>query len=285
VKAVLDHFAHDTSDAAVYAGSGHAFVINVHEALCPSSPYCWRIDRTYPLIRNLGAQIEDLGFFHAGAGAEERARVEQRLRDHLDAGKPCSLVNMDHQVIEGYDEEGFLTARPWPKNPDYPPGRLEFGTWRELGDEVHVNFFLYERREPAAAEVVRRDALRFAIDAHRRPERLQEERYAAGPGAWDHWAAAAEEHGASHGNWWNGTVWSECRARAADWFAETAPSIEGEAAARAEALSASYRRIAEGLAEMADRELPAPRKIELARDLKAREAAAVGEIEGLLARM
>ena len=84
LRAVTDHFGIGVSDAVVYGGSGHAFLINVHEALCPSSPYCWKPDGFYPLVRNLGVEMTDLGFFHGGSSAEERAAVEEKLKVHLE---------------------------------------------------------------------------------------------------------------------------------------------------------------------------------------------------------
>ena len=99
VKAVLDHYGHEVSDAFVYGGSGHAFLINVHEALCPSGPYCWNHGPMMPLLANLGVKRTDLGFYHRESPAEDRAAVEERLRDHLDRGRPCSLLNMDHQLV------------------------------------------------------------------------------------------------------------------------------------------------------------------------------------------
>ena len=54
----------------------------------------------------------------------------------------ATLVDYD-TVIIGYDEEKLFTARPWPKNPDYPPGTLSYGDWTEFCDECHVSFFVF----------------------------------------------------------------------------------------------------------------------------------------------
>lgn len=285
VKAVSEHYGLSHSDPTIYGGSGHAFLVNVHGALCPSSPYCWKYDGMLPLLQNLGLTMTDLGFHHPGTPREERAAVEEKLREHLDQGHPCSLCNMDNQVIHGYDDEGFDTARPWPKNPDYPPGRLTFGEWTELGAEIHVNFFAFERVEPADSATIRRESLRYAVDLYRHPERYEFDGYGIGPRAYEHWAAAAEEHGASHGNWWNGTVWSECRARASEYMEEIAADLTGDAEALARDLSVEYRRVSEGLAGLADKELAPDRKAELARDLGRREALAVRRVESLLGRL
>ena len=282
VKGVLDHFGRDLSPARVYGGSGHAFLVNVHEALCPSGPYCWNEAHMEPLLRNLGLGRTDLGFYHAGSPPEERAAVEAKLLDHLRSGRPCSLVNMEHQIVYGFEDGRFLTARPWSGNPDFPPGTLTPGDWTELGAEIHMNFFAYDPVEPADPAVTVRASLEYAVDVHRHPGKHQCEGYAVGPGAWDNWAAAAGEFGASHGNWWNGTVWGECRLRAAEYLDELAESLDGDAASRAGSLAAAYAGIAEQVAALADKELPADKKRAIALDVKSREEAAILGMEALL---
>ena len=48
----------------------------------------------------------------------------------MDEDSPCSLLNMENQLITGYDDTGFDTAQPWcPHNKDFPPRRLSSGTW------------------------------------------------------------------------------------------------------------------------------------------------------------
>ena len=43
LKGVADYFDIAVSDAWLFGGSGHAFLINIHEQLCPSGPYVWKL--------------------------------------------------------------------------------------------------------------------------------------------------------------------------------------------------------------------------------------------------
>jgi hypothetical protein len=59
-----------------------------------------------------------------------------------------SLLDMENQLISGYDDAHFLVEQPWPKI-NFPPSTilsLEFETWRELKDEFHVSFFEFKKR-------------------------------------------------------------------------------------------------------------------------------------------
>lgn len=109
LKGVFDYYDIKISNGMAYGGSGHAFLINVHEVVCPSGPYCWKYDMFYKLLQNLGLETIDLGFFHKGSTADERKKVEQALREHLDVGMPGLAQNMDNQIINGCGEKNSVT--------------------------------------------------------------------------------------------------------------------------------------------------------------------------------
>jgi hypothetical protein len=267
----------------IYGGSAHAFLVNIHEALCPSGPYCFRRESLFPLIRNLGLEVVELGFFHAESTGDERSALERALRAALGEGVPCALVNMEYQLITGTDDTGFLTARPWPM--DFPPDHLTFGSWAEFGAEVHADLCALRRVEPASGNRIVADGLAQAVDFWRHPGKYSGKPYGAGPEALALWIAALRAgHGAGHGAWWNATVWSECRARAADFFEEIAGRYPS-AAPRALALAAAYREIAASLAAASDRKLPAPAQVALVEQAAAREAASGEEIAALAAEV
>jgi hypothetical protein len=281
VKGALDYYGIKTSKARAFGGSGHAFLINVHKALCPSGPYCWKYDWFYPLVRNLGLEMTDLGFFHKGSTPAERAAVEQRLKAELDAGRPCSVLNMENQLVSGYDKTGFILTRPWDCALEVTPERLSFGSWKEFGDEVHVNFFAFRKVEPAPEASVVSAGLSCAVELFRNPGKYSLPDYGIGPDAYDNWAKAAPEHGASHGNWWNGMVWAECRKMAGAWFGEIGEA-RPEAAAQARALATAYAEIGSRLERIADKEMDPAGKEGVVDELKQREQAAVRLVEQLL---
>jgi hypothetical protein len=64
LKGVFEYFRIPVSDPWLFGGSGHAFLINIHEELCPSGPYVWNYKTFFELVRKLGIEMKDLGFFH-----------------------------------------------------------------------------------------------------------------------------------------------------------------------------------------------------------------------------
>ena len=95
------------------------------------------------LLSNLGIEVSDLGFFHGKSTKVERAAVEKTVKENLDAGRPCSLANLEHQLIYGYDDDRFLVKRP--RNNQITHSKLTFGTWQEFGEACFVTFFAYRK--------------------------------------------------------------------------------------------------------------------------------------------
>lgn len=283
VRGILDYNGITVSNGMAYGGSGHAFLLNIHEVVCPSGPYCWKYDGFYRLLRNLGLQMTDLGFFHKDRKNEERTRAEDILRQHLDAKRLCSTQNMDNQIIYGYDDKGFLLTQPWGSECDTTPATLTFGTWDEYGSELHANFWAFRAIHPVEFDTVVRDSLHYALDLFKNPKKYAFEKYTVGADAYDVWIKAHEQGKADpHGNWWNATVWSECRAMAAEYFDEIAEKYDGEVSSIAGELSAQYKDIAGLLDQISDKEKAGTDKIPLIKQTKEKELAAIQNIERFL---
>ena len=203
------------------------------------------------------------------------------LKQELDNGTPCGLLNMEFQLIKGYDDTGFVLAQPW--SPDVPvtPGRLEFSTWKEFGGEVHVNFYTFESCDAADRLDAIKAGLGFAIGLANQPDDYTSGSYGAGQKAYANWVDAVEAgHGGAHGNWWNATVWSECRKRAGEFFAGIAAGFP-EVAKRAEKLSAHYQSISQMLSQAADKQMAADEKKSLIAEAGKLEKKSVGDITAL----
>jgi hypothetical protein len=216
--------------------------------------------------------MQDLGFLDAGSNAEQRSVLEDAVRRNLDQGIPCSLCNTDHQLLAGYDEKGLIGLQPWPGScPGYPPGRLSFGSWEELGSEIHASFFAFARCEPRPDDLVT-DGLATGLDMYANPSKRSEIPYRSGLGAFDQWIAAVEKgHGSSHGNWWCGTVWSECRRMASAWMSEIASGSGKERFDYALDLSRIYSAVSANLLRASGKALDPGYKIELLREARGLE--------------
>ena len=90
IKGVCDYYGYKLSDAMICGGSGQAFLMNIHEQLCPSGPYCWNHTPFYALLKNLGIQMTDFGLITEDSTLEERTLLENKVKQHLINKHPCA---------------------------------------------------------------------------------------------------------------------------------------------------------------------------------------------------
>jgi hypothetical protein len=228
IKGASNYFGLDWSIAKLFGYSSHAFLINIHADLCPSSPYVWRKDGFFLALRDMGIRRTDTICVQKGASVSEITQAESELKSHLNAGKPCMLDFMEHQLVAGYDSEGFLFLQPWNGVNDVELSRLSFGSWNEALDlEDRVQFTFLEAEECRADEsLLLQSALNTALQMRSSPAEFEMSKYCCGDGAWESWLSAIYKGmGNSHGHWWSGTVWMECRKMAADFFDEIEPAM------------------------------------------------------------
>jgi len=269
-RGACEHYGLEVSVPALFGGSGHAFLLNVHRELCPSGPYCWDPEGMDRLLPNLGLRRSSLGFFGPHSAPGERHRVEARVRAHMEEGRPCSILNMENQLITGFDQRGFDTARPWP-GMDFPPARLTFGDWEELGDEIHIGFYVWERCDPAPFPHTLLESMDFALSLFGDPSGAREG-YSTGMEGWEAWIDGVKAgHGGSHGCWWNAMVWGECRLMAGRYMAEASLRLGGMHPELLE-LAGEYTLLGTGIRMAGDRSMPAEDKVDLLRELRGMES-------------
>jgi AraC-type DNA-binding domain-containing proteins len=262
VKGASDYLELDWSTPKLYGYSGHAFLINVHPELCPSAPYVWNHDPFYLALRNLGIRRLESVCMSKDQSVLERERIESRLKAHLDAGKLCIMDFLEHQLVAGYDSKGFIFLKPWAgSDVDSQLPALSFGSWSEALDrEGWVQFTLFDKEETKADEPsLLASALTTALRMRSAPDDFAEPGYKTGDEAWATWIAGVDKGlGSSHGHWWTGCVWCECRDMAASFFAEIGPDQKAERArSLCSDLESIYRDCGKRLAEALEKTLPA----------------------------
>ncbi|MBA7648828.1 hypothetical protein ES703_56618 [subsurface metagenome] len=226
IKGCLDYLEMDVSDAWLFGASGHAFVINVHETLCPSGPTAWNTSRTFELGSNVGYEID--GIFAESSDsnfAEKQNQAWDMVRAAIDSGYPCygwELNIPEYYVITGYDDVGYYYYGPIAKIFKMPL------PWQELGRQKVelLEVYVLKPEEPADDRTTVKEALQFALEISESPDKLIFEGYKSGPEAYDLWIAALENdtifqiEEAAHGFKYNIQVWTECRMYAVEFLKE-----------------------------------------------------------------
>ena len=259
IKGCLDYLGIEVSDAWLYGGTGHAFVINLHKEVCPSGPTAWNTMRVSALGQNLGYK-EDVVF--GPTEHEPLADVQRRAWEHvrqaIDAGRPCygwELEIPEFYVIYGYEEEAGETAAGYYYS---GPGCSEGAgpkRWQELGDTGIGVVEMYSLGPGQAADdaTTVREALSFALKLADNPIEWIFPDYRAGPEGFDNWIRAMQEGKASEfGVRYNAGVWLECRKYAVDFLEEAKERLAGRADRLFDEALARYRVVSENLGKVAE---------------------------------
>ncbi|TFG18365.1 MAG: hypothetical protein EU530_09330 [Promethearchaeota archaeon] len=221
---IAKYYGYHYSQQWLLGGTGHAFMMNIHKELCPSGPYVFELDPIFDCAKNLGLQFEPVGFVHGELTPEVLAPHEDKLRVYMDQSIPVIIQNMDNQIMVGYDETGFLLDPTYEDAEEYFPPKLTFGSWEEYGDEVHSFSMAVRKIKPAHPKKVIKDSLDLAIKLLRNEYPQQEPQegihyYATGFKGYEYWLEYLDKNnGNTHGHYWNGSVWMECRKHAAMYF-------------------------------------------------------------------
>ncbi len=278
IAGVSDYYKLPYSYPELYALSGHGFLINIHKILCPSGPYVWKGDWFYNLLKNIGLEVEDLGFFSKGSTPDEISNLEAVIKENLDKGLPCSTCNMDHQVIAGYDDDGLILLEQWGSCCTTPP-HLSFSTWKEFGDELHACFYLF-RQLPIKGKVTSiKECLVQGIKLLEDEGELTYPDYAMGIKAYDNWINALETNTAHpHGSWWNAVVWSESREMLGKFFLGLASDKIGDAEL-ANKLANRYKAISEDLLKVSDKDMAGEEKLKIVKGVQVKEKEALDNLK------
>jgi hypothetical protein len=236
----------DTVDVAGY--SGYAFVMVVHEELCPSGPtaFDWGMLDRGPHL--LGRSIVSFrGAKCGGAPGDFRAAYDL-AKSEIEAGRPVVVWGAyvpEFAIAVGVEDGSYLVKsfKPFTGEPEPPIPHDELqtpGGVYVLGFPSEVEF------SQAEAD---RGAVWHAVEMIGRPSLAPP--YATGLAAYDQWVAALEAGKADpFGNAYNAQCWAEAKRFAGEFLARLAARNESVAEPLGEA-AAAYGETAAEMAKVA----------------------------------
>jgi hypothetical protein len=212
IEGCLKYLGLSVTPAWLYGATGHAFVINVHEEVCPSGPTAWNTQRMSELGRNTGYTTGGVSGIRSDEGfAETQRQAWDHVRAAIDRALPCYGWELDipeYYVVFGYDDVGYYVSGPGCDAVRGPQ------PWSELGDTGIgvLEMYSIEPGQPSDDVQAVKEALSFALEHATSPEKWIFPEYRAGLAGYDLWIRALEGGTADgFGMAYNAAVWSECR--------------------------------------------------------------------------
>lgn len=238
----------DFSDSWLYGASGHGFVLNVHEEVCPSGPTAWNDIRVDELAANTGLTVTTLfGLKTDEDFGDKKGKVRSVISEAIDKGIPCfawELALPEFYLVHGYDETGVTFSGPGIGE------RTGHADWETVGSG-ETGLLIVSRAEkgvPADPWRTVTEALDFALKHATNPAQWIFPGYKSGPAGYDNWIHALRHgKGQPMGIGYNAIVWEECRQKAADFVSEATRLFATDLEPLFNALETSLRMEAECL--------------------------------------
>jgi hypothetical protein len=253
VKGCLEYLNSDVTDAWLFGATGHAFIINMHEVVCPSGPTAWRTEMLFKLAENVGYAIG--GVFATKSDAdfsEKQKQAWDNTKRAIDKGIPCYGWELDipeYYVVYGYDDVGYYFSGPLCDSGKGPK------PWEELGDtQISVlEMYRVQPRHAADDRKTVKEAFEFVLEHAESPEKWLYPKYKAGLDGYDAWINALET-GTAHGFGmaYNSAVWSECRHFAVEFLKEARERLALELNPLFDEAIRHYEMVATNLKRVAD---------------------------------
>ena len=201
-----------------FAESGFAYAVNIHPELCPSGPYCWNHLPVLDALRHLGIDGGRLEFDAFTNTQEDRRVIAEKVQEGFVEGV-VSMEGLEHQLIIECDAENMRFAMPWDNAVESCMKDLSWEAWINQQEPPPFGFYRFAQHEVAPKEERVLQAVKIARSVYDSPATFEIEDYKFGPNAYEQWCGALQNPASDkHGQWWNCTVWSECRHFAAEYY-------------------------------------------------------------------
>jgi hypothetical protein len=253
LKGCLDYVGLEVTSAWLYGGTGHAFVINMHEEVCPSGPTAWKTTKLFELGRNLGYDVDGV---HGSKYGDDFHKLQSAAWDHIrqaiDTDLPCygwELEIPEYYVVYGYDDTGYHFSGPLCDEGKGPK------PWQEVADTGIGVLEMYSVKPGKATEdaLIVKQAFSFALEHATNPDQWIFEDYRSGIAGYDNWIQALKRGVASDlGMRYNIAVWLECRKYAEGFLKEARERLNGIADDLFDEAREAYMQVTIGLEEIAE---------------------------------
>lgn len=231
IKGCLAYLGIEMSDAWLYGGTGHAFILNIHETVCASGPTAWKTMMLFDGGKNLGYDFEGVfAWKHEPIDfVKFQKQAWQFTKKTLEEDLPLygwELEAPEFYVINGYDRIGYYYSGPGIEESE------KAKPWRELGDTGIGLIELYSIKpgEPQEDVIVVKSALENVLKHASNPSDWIYENYASGLKGYELWIKALETEKANRfGMGYNAAVWRECRGAGVEFLREARTRLQGKA--------------------------------------------------------
>ena len=219
----FEYYGIEISKPWLYGTTGHGFILNIAEDICPSGPTAWNTAMIFQQTRKLGAEISGiLAWKNDTDFSQKQEDAWNHIKKAINNNQPCYGWQIgeipDFDIIYGYDDVGYY----------YRGYRSEEGSgprpWKEVGTTgvPLLEMYRVNRIRPVDDKITIKNAFQLVLEHSKNPkEWIQYPKYKSGLEGYNQWVnAIAAGNAVSFGNAYNAALWAECRIMAVEFLKE-----------------------------------------------------------------
>ncbi len=234
--------------AWLYGATGHAFILNIGENLCPSGPTAWNTEMLFSMAPRIGYRIN--GVFGMKTDSDFNKKQEDAwilVQEAINNNLPCygwELMVPEFYVINGYDTKGYYFSGPLAKKMKGPKDWIELGNT----DISILELYTITLGNPADDRIVVKEAFRNALEHSNNPPKWIRPEYRSGMAGYERWIKAVES-GTAHaqGMAYNTAVWAECREYSVEFLKLAKKKLKNIASSDFDEAIMSYKDVSSNL--------------------------------------
>ena len=253
LKAAADALGVDVSVPWLYGTTGYAFLMNIHEAMCPSS---WHVVNVPVKERMAGVGLEVEYLTDPVHTCDRKPEMQQRawdgVRKAIDAGLPCYGYDLeigDYYAVYGHDDVGYYYSGPRCVDGKGPLPWQDYGVTSQVGI---IYMLSVGKGTPGDDVAVVGDALALALQEAQHADGAGE-LYKCGLAGYDQWIQSLETGKADgFGASYNAQCYAESRRNAVAFMKEARERLKGKVDADFDPAIAHYEAVAQNLQTVAE---------------------------------
>lgn len=243
----------DISKPWLFGITGHAFIINIRDHICPSGPTAWKNDMIIDLTKNIGIKIDNYCAETCYRDYEEKLKNGwEFIKSSINHNNPCYGWQIgeikEFYVIYGYDNVGYYYKGY------YQEGGAGPKPWKDIG-KMFIRLYSVKKANTQLDHSTQvKMALQMVLKHSRNPEDwIYNPEYSSGLEGFDRWIKWVENGKAEQfGHAYNSRVWAECRQEAIIFLQEAKTRLNNKLKPYFDEAIKNYEIVAKNLKKISD---------------------------------